>query len=98
TITSDTPDPSGAGQAYTVHFTVTSPGGTPNGNVTVSDGTDQCTGTVAAGSCSLTSTTVGTPKTLTVTYAGNANFDGSSDTENHTVSPSATTTTITSDS
>jgi len=96
-ITSDLPDPSAVGQAYTVSFTVTSVGGTPTGNVTVSDGTDQCVGTVAAGSCSLTSTTSGA-KTLVATYAGDANFAGSvSAGASHTVSAAATTTTITSD-
>jgi hypothetical protein len=96
-ITSDTPDPTVTGQAYTVSFTVTSAGGTPTGTVTVSDGTAQCVGTVAAGSCSLTSTTAG-GKTLTATYAGDANFAGSvSVAAAHTVNQASTTTTITGD-
>src|SRR5439155_309503 len=37
TITGDTPDPSVVGQAVTVDFSVTATGGTPTGNVTVSD-------------------------------------------------------------
>jgi len=101
TITSDTPDPTVTGQAYAVSWTVTvnAPGsGTPTGPVTVSDGTDTCVAAVAAGSCSLRSTTIGS-KTLTATYAGDANYDGSSDTDvaTHTVNKAGTTTTITSD-
>jgi uncharacterized repeat protein (TIGR01451 family) len=87
TITADNPDPSSVGSAYTVNYTVVAaaPGsGTPTGNVTVSDGTDSCSGTVASGGCSLTSTTGG-GKTLTATYAGDANYTGSGDTEPHTV-------------
>jgi len=96
-ITSDDPDPSVVGQPVLVEFTVTAnaPGsGTPTGNVTVDDGTDSCTGTVAGGSCTLTPTTAGA-KTLTATYAGDDNFNGSSDTENHQVNPASTTTTVT---
>ena len=96
TIIADTPDPSVIGQAVVVTYTVTSTGGTPTGNVTVSDGTINCTGTVAAGTCTLTPTTAGA-KTLTATYAGDANYAGSSDTESHTVSQGPTTTTITAD-
>jgi hypothetical protein len=64
------------GQSYPVTFTVASTGGTPAGNVNVSDGSATCTGTVAAGTCNLTSTTPGT-KTITATYAGNSTFSGS---------------------
>jgi len=78
-----------------VTFTVTSGGGTPTGNVTVSDGTDTCTGSVAAGSCNLTPSTAGT-QTLAATYAGDANFSGStSPGVTHTVTSASTTTTIT---
>ena len=77
TITGQTPNPSSVGQAVAVSFTVTSSGGTPTGNVTVSDGVgDTCTGTVAAGSCSLSFATGGT-KTLTASYAGDTNFNAS---------------------
>jgi LPXTG-site transpeptidase (sortase) family protein len=100
TITGDAPDPSLVGQAVTVNYTVavTAPGsGTPTGNVTVTDGVDSCTGTVAAGSCSITFTSIGA-KTLTATYAGDADFNGStSASEPHTVNQAGTTTTITSD-
>src|SRR6185436_18312636 len=68
-ITSDTPDPSVVGQPVTVQYSVTSLGGTPTGNVTVSDGVDSCTATVAAGQCDITLTTAGA-KSLTATYAG----------------------------
>ncbi|MDH3457561.1 MAG: Ig-like domain-containing protein, partial [Gemmatimonadota bacterium] len=95
-ITSDTPDPSAVGEAVTVDYTVTSTGGTPTGDVTVSDGVDSCTGTVAGGSCTLGLTTVG-DRTLTAAYAGDANFGASSDTESHTVTQATTTTAITSD-
>src|SRR5205085_1437647 len=87
-ITSDAPDASVAGQSVTVNFSVavTAPGGgTPTGNVTVSDGTTSCTGTVGAGTCSLTFTTAGAHP-LTATYAGDSNFNGStSAAEPHTV-------------
>ncbi len=67
------------GQNYPVNWTTSpvAPGaGTPTGNVTVSDGTgNTCTAAVAAGTCSLAST-LG-PKTITATYAGDANFGGS---------------------
>ena len=96
-ITSDSPDPSVVGQSVAVHYTVTSTGGTPTGNVTVSDGTISCTGTVAAGTCSLTFTSAGA-KTLTATYAGDGNFSGSTSAgEAHTVNAASTTTAITSD-
>src|SRR5207247_563627 len=94
-------DPSDAGQAVTVNFTVAAvaPGaGTPTGNVTVSDGVDSCTGTVASGTCNITLTTPGA-RTLTATYAGDSNFNSStSAAEAHTVNKADTTTTITSDS
>ncbi len=100
TITSDAPDPSTVGQAYTVMVTVASAQGTPAGAVAVSDGTGATCNIAAlangSGSCQLTSTTGGN-KTLTATYQGSASHAGSSDTEAHSVSPIATTTTITSD-
>ena len=103
TITSDAPDPSAIGQAYTVSVSVAPvpPAvGTPSGSVTITDGTGgTCTiGSLSAGtgSCAVTSTTAGA-KTLTATYAGDASFNGSTGTEPHTVSKGNTTTTITSD-
>jgi uncharacterized repeat protein (TIGR02543 family) len=65
------------GQSYQVTFSVMPiMGGTPTGNVTVSDGTDSCVGTVASGMCNLLSTTVGA-KLIIATYAGDSNFLGS---------------------
>jgi uncharacterized repeat protein (TIGR01451 family) len=101
TITSDNPDPSVFGQTITVNFTVAAvaPGaGTPTGNVvvTVSGGVETCTGTVAAGSCTLALAGVGN-RTLTATYAGDTSYNGSSDTEAHTVNKADTVTAIVSD-
>jgi Big-like domain-containing protein len=86
TITADSPDPSQAGQAFTVQFKVTSDAGTPTGSVQVGDGTDSCSGNLSGGtgSCALTLSTVGS-RTLTATYAGADGFAGSSGTEAHTV-------------
>src|SRR5207247_5432518 len=84
-----------AGQGIAVAFTVTSGGGTPTGNVTVSDGTANCSGSVAAGTCTLTPTTAGS-KTLTATYGGDANFAGSTSAgASHTVRAAGPTTAIT---
>lgn len=99
TITSDAPDPSLVGQAYIVMVSVTSNFGTPGGTVAINDGTGASCNAILAngsGSCQLTST-IGGNKTLTATYQGSASHASSSDTEAHTVSPIATTTTITSD-
>jgi hypothetical protein len=100
-IASDNPDPSMVGQSVTVVYSVTvnGPGaGTPTGNVTVSGGPGvTCTATVAAGQCNVTFTSTGA-KTLTATYAGDANFNGSTSAgEPHTVNAAGTTTAITSD-
>ncbi|MGH3378228.1 MAG: Ig-like domain repeat protein [Actinoallomurus sp.] len=100
TIQSDDPDPSAAGQAVRVRFRVQSPGGTPVGTVRVSaDDGASCTTTVAAGECSLSPTATGA-RTLTAAYAGSDEFEGSADTEGHTVAapqPISTTTRITAD-
>jgi len=95
-ITGDTPDPTVVGEPFTVTFAVTGPGGTPTGNVTVSDGVDSCVGTVAAGTCSLSLTTVGA-RTLGATYAGDASYQGGSSAGvAHQVNQATTTTSITS--
>ena len=78
-IVSDLPDPSMAGQAVTVTYTVTSAGGTPTGDVmvTVDDVSgNSCSAPVGAGGCDITLTTPGS-KTLTATYGGDASFAGS---------------------
>ncbi len=96
-ITSDMPNPSVVGEAVTIQYSVAvvAPGsGIPTGNVTVSDGTQSCTGDAAAGSCSITFATVG-EKALIATYAGNADFNGSTSPATvHTVHKADTTTTI----
>ena len=78
TITSQSPNPSVAGQAVTVTFTVVpvSPGsGTPTGSVTVSDPAgDSCTATVATRSCAITISASGS-KTLKASYGGDTNFN-----------------------
>ena len=60
--------------------------------ITVSDGspTETCTGTIAEGSCSLTLTGTGN-RTLTATYAGDANYNGDSGSDNHLVRAPTTT-------
>ena len=78
------PEPSHIAQPYTVNFSVTATGGTPTGQVTVSDGSSNCSVPVAAGSCVLTAVTPG-PKTIMVTYAGDNQFSGTSKTATHTV-------------
>jgi hypothetical protein len=85
------PDPSDLNAAVTVNYSVSvnAPGaGAPTGNVvvTISGGAETCTGTVAAGTCTITLTGSGA-RTLTATYAGDANFSGSSGTAGHTVNP-----------
>jgi uncharacterized repeat protein (TIGR01451 family) len=76
-ILTHSPSSSASSQTITVTFEVTpTAGGTPTGNVTVSDGVDSCTGTVATGRCTLALTTVGN-RILAATYAGDDNFTGS---------------------
>jgi hypothetical protein len=101
-IVLDTPDSSSVGQNVTVSFNVIAlapSSGTPSGNVTitVAGGAETCTGTVAAGSCVLALTSAGS-RTLTATYEGNTGFNGSSDTETHTVTQANTTLTSLTDS
>ena len=99
TVTSDGPDPSVVGQAYTVHWSVAvvAPGGgplAPTGLVQVNDGNgNTCSAEVSTGECTLPSTSAGA-KTITATYAGDANYNGSSDTEPHTVNKADTTLTL----
>jgi hypothetical protein len=86
-ISTQSPNPSVAGQPVAVNFTVTpvAPGsGTPTGNVTVSDGLgDACTTTPAAGGCSLVFATAGA-KTVKANYAGDSNFNASTSAGGHT--------------
>jgi hypothetical protein len=78
---------------------VTSESGTPTGTVTVSDANGGgCTGSAPSGSCTYTPNGTGT-RTITASYEGNASFQSSNDTEQHTVAepppPEGTTTEIT---
>ncbi|MBI5031485.1 MAG: Ig-like domain repeat protein [Chloroflexi bacterium] len=98
-ITGYTPNPSVVGQSVTVTFTVlaNSPyGGTPTGNVIVTDGVSSCTGTITDGNCQLSLMTAGT-QTLTATYQGDSNFNSSPPTVGvaQTVNKANTLTTIT---
>ena len=93
-IGTDTPDPSLVGQSVTVTYSVavTAPGGgTPGGNVTVSDGVNSCSGTVAAGQCNVALATAGA-RTLTATYEGDTNYNASPASPGvaHTVTNTAT--------
>ena len=91
--------PTVVGQAVSVSFAVAPippAGGTPTGNVTVSDGVDSCTAPVAAGSCSLALVTPGS-RSLVATYAGDADFGGSASAgAAHTVNAAGTTATVVS--
>ncbi len=87
-ITSDSPDPSGAGLGYKVGFTVTNTATAavaPTGSVTVADGQGAtCSATLAsadngAGSCTLASAAPGA-YTLTATFTGDATFGNSAST------------------
>jgi hypothetical protein len=85
--------------SITVSFTVSSGSGTPTGTVQVTDGIGGgCTGSAPSGSCTYTPGGTG-PRTITATYLGNPSFNGSTDTEEHTVTtpPAGTSTTIASD-
>ncbi|HEX5041663.1 MAG TPA: Ig-like domain repeat protein [Candidatus Polarisedimenticolaceae bacterium] len=97
-ITADTPDPSVAGQAVSVSFSVSGAvpvAGPPTGNVTVSDGAgNSCVAPVSAGSCTLTLSTAGA-KTLTASYAGDTSYAASSGNAAHTVDKASTATSIT---
>jgi hypothetical protein len=89
TILTDLPDPSWAGQPFSVTFAVTATNGTPTGEVTirVSSSSQSCSGmlTGGQGSCLLTLSTPGI-YTLTATYTSDdSNFATSEATENHNV-------------
>ena len=97
-----TSDPSVSGQSFTVNVTVTAaaPGaGTPTGtvNVTRDGGTPVCAITLSGGtgSCTPSLTTPGA-YTLTGAYGGDANFNGSNDTDAHTVNKANSAVTVTS--
>lgn len=99
-ILSDLPDPSQAGQPFTISFTVDSDLGVPTGSVTVSESTGgtSCTGLLesGAGSCSMALASAGT-YILRAAYAGNDDYLSSMDTEGHNVAKAETATIILSD-
>jgi hypothetical protein len=84
-ITADDPDPSDPNQPVTVSFSVSSPIGTPTGEVEVAaSSSEKCTASVAQGSCQITLTGTG-DRTLTATYKGDNVFASSSGTTSHHV-------------
>lgn len=93
TITADTPDPSGVGASITVSVTVSGAGATPTGLVLITGADTTCFISLSggSGSCSVVFNTAGS-KTLYATYSGDANYNGSGDTESHTVKYLSTTT------
>ena len=87
-IVSHAPEPSTVGQPVEVQVQVSSSAGTPTGTVQVTgeNAAAPCTVTLAngTGACSLTFNTAGQQR-ITATYGGDAQFNGSSDEENHRV-------------
>jgi hypothetical protein len=79
TITNQSSPSSNPGESVTVEFTVTSPVGTPSGDVevTASGGEEKCTAPIAQGSCDIVLNTPG-DRILTATYKGNDVFSSSS--------------------
>ena len=88
TITSDSPDPSAAGQGVTVGFRVSSGGPVPTGSVTITvpDGPATCSGTLQGGegSCQIVLNGAG-QRTLQASYSGAPGLLRSSDAEGHQV-------------
>jgi len=97
-ITADAPDPSLINDTINVVVTVSSSWpGTPTGTITLTGADSSNCPPLSGGSttCTATFTTDGV-KTLTATYGGDTTYEGSIDTETHTVQlPGVTTTTIT---
>lgn len=88
-IGSDAPDPSLVGVAVTVPWNLTSPGSAPltgTVTVTVGGGGETCSApaSLGGGSCPLTFLETGS-RPITATYSGDANYNGSNDSEPHTV-------------
>src|SRR5207302_3437897 len=98
TITAHTPNPSAVGQAVSFTFTVVANapgGGTPTGNVTVTDGTQSCSASVAAGSCSIAFSSAGA-RNVRTSNPGDGNFANSTSAAvSQTEGAAATTTAIT---
>jgi hypothetical protein len=101
TITSDQPDPSEINQSVTVSVLLVDDGnaGIPNASVEISGADVNCqitTNNNGVGSCNVIFSNPGT-MTLTAIYNGDADFLGSSDTDDHVVTLYNTATTILSD-
>jgi Flp pilus assembly protein TadG len=101
TITSDQPDPSEINQSVTVNVQLLDDGnaGVPNASVEISGADVNCqitTNNNGVGSCNVIFSNPGT-MTLTAIYNGDADFLGSSDTDDHVVTLYNTATTILSD-
>jgi hypothetical protein len=85
TAVTDDPDPTNPGEAVTVSVTVSSPAGTPTGEVEISaNGSPSCTVAAPQGSCQVTPTSSGD---ITATYKGSDVFGSSSATTPHQVNP-----------
>jgi hypothetical protein len=90
TVDATTPDPSVAGTAVLVSWTLTSSSGTPTGTVTVSSDleTSHCTAAVAAGHCNIFLTHAG-DHVITASYSGDLVFPPASASNPHPVIPAA---------
>lgn len=87
TIESDTPDPSPPGASVRVAFSVRSDAGPIPGSVAVrAEEGATCEAPVATGACSLALSRPGRQE-LVASYAGNEQFEPSSDSEQHSVEP-----------
>ncbi|MGW2332007.1 Ig-like domain repeat protein, partial [Streptomyces sp. NPDC001700] len=100
TVTSD-PDPSVVGEEVTISATVVAvppASGTPTGTVTFrfGDGTATATVPLTGGSASVTHvyTAANAGYPITVVYGGDSNFAGSAGIDTQTVTPAASTTTV----
>jgi hypothetical protein len=95
TIAPETPDPSVAGAAVTVQWSLTSSGTAPlTGTVVLTVPAEPGTtcsapASLGTGSCPLTFLTSGS-RPITATYSGDANYSGSTDNEPHSVSAANT--------
>ncbi|WP_037837630.1 Ig-like domain repeat protein [Streptomyces sp. NRRL S-337] len=96
------PDPSVTGEAVTVTVSPVAPGaGIPTGEATLDfgDGSPILTARLVDGSATVThvyTSAANSPYTITAHYSGDGDFAPSDDTLVHTVTPAATTTTVTS--
>ncbi len=87
TITSPVvPEPSLTFQNVTVIVTVTGAGVTPTGSVALTGADTNCTVTLVGGTgnCVMVFNTIGA-KSILATYGGDGNYNGSTDSEPHTV-------------